>query len=133
VQLWEFMAPGPFMHYSSLKAWQVAHRLALEVANATRSFPRHERFELASQLRRASLSAPTNLVEGQARYGSREALRFTLIAAASLLETDYLLLFALESGYLSENEHARLAELRSQASRLVYRLARSLQSGVDRR
>jgi four helix bundle protein len=116
------------MHYSSLKAWQLAHQLALEVAKATRTFPRHERFELTSQLRRAALSVPTNLVEGQARYGSREALRFTRIAAASLLETDYLLLFALESGHLSRDEHARLSGLRSQTSRLVYGLVRSLQN-----
>ncbi len=95
------------MHYSSLKAWKAAHHLALEVVKATRAFPTHERYELTSQLRRAALSAPANLVEGQARYGSREALRFARIAAASLLEADYLLLFALESGYLSRDEHAR--------------------------
>lgn len=116
------------MHYSTLRAWQAAHRLALEVARATRRFPQHERFGLTSQLRRAALSAPTNLVEGQARYGSREALRFARIAAASLLETDYLLLFAHECGYLSREEHTRLADLRSQASRLVYALAKSLQA-----
>ena len=116
------------MHYSSLKAWQAAHQLALEVAKATRLFPNHERFELNSQLPRAAFSAAANLVGGQARYGSREALRFARIAAASLLEKDYLLLFALESGYLSRDEHAWLTALRSRASRLVYRLARSLQA-----
>ena len=53
--------------HESLTVWQVAHKLALEVTRATIAFPRHERFELTSQLRRAALSVPCNLVEGRAR------------------------------------------------------------------
>jgi|RifCSP13_3_1023840.scaffolds.fasta_scaffold434307_1 four helix bundle protein len=55
--------------YRSLKAWQVAHRLAREVAAITKKFPRQERFELTAQLRRAATSAPANLVEGYVRFG----------------------------------------------------------------
>ena len=114
------------MHYRKLRACQVAHELAREVAQATRDFPYYERFELTSQLRRAVLSAPTNLVEGQARFGAKEALRFSRIAAASLAEVEYLLSRAFELGYLPDGEYQRLERLRTHASRVVYRLIRGL-------
>jgi len=58
--------------YESLKVWQLSHQLALDIVAATRRFPREERFELTSQLRRAALSVPCNIVEGKARFGRRE-------------------------------------------------------------
>ncbi len=120
-------------HYRDLKAWQVAHELALEVSRLVEAFPRHERFELTSQLRRASLSVPTNLAEGQGRFGPRDALWFTRIAAGSLVEVDYLLFFAKEKGYLDPEIHDRLIVRRRHASRLINRLARSLQSAIPKR
>ena len=112
--------------YETLKAWEATHVLARAVCDAARAFPRDERFELTSQLRRAALSAPTNLVEGRARYGSREYLRHVRIAAGSLAEVDYLLLFAQESGYLTAEEFEQLRGLRRRASTLVHRLAMAL-------
>ncbi len=97
--------------YRDLKAWQVAHQLTVAVDEATRHFPKHERFELTSQLRRAALSAPTNLVEGRARFGSAEYLRFVRIAAASLAEVE---------------DYEKLEAMRRSASFLVHRLARAL-------
>jgi four helix bundle protein len=123
----ETSPPWPVMaSYTSLRAWQVAHQLAIEVARATSSFPQHERFELTSQLRRAALSIPTNLVEGRARFGPREYLRFVRIAAGSCAEVDYLLYFAREMTYLSPEQYAHLDQLRRSATRLIGRLARSL-------
>jgi four helix bundle protein len=112
--------------YAALRAWQAAHLLALEVARITRGFPPHERFELTSQWRRAALSAPCNLVEGRARYGSREFLRFVRIAIGSLGEVEYLLHFARELEYLSPEDHQRLDGLRRHANALLARLARRL-------
>jgi four helix bundle protein len=112
--------------YSSLRAWQLAHQLATDVARVTARFPAHERFELASQLRRAALSAPTNLVEGSARYGSGEYARFVRIAIASLAEVEYLLYFAHEMQFLSAADYHRLDELRRHANALMVRLARRL-------
>lgn len=112
--------------YQSLKARQASHRFAHAVMDATRTFPREERFELTTQLRRAALSAPTNLVEGRFRFGSREFLRFVRIAAGSLGEADYLLLYARECGYVKGDDYDRLIALRREASYLVNRLARRL-------
>jgi four helix bundle protein len=112
--------------YASLQAWKLAHRLAVEVARATLRFPSHERFELASQLRRAALSAPTNLAEGSARYGSRDYARFVRIAIASLAEVEYLLYFSREMDYLPVAEYRRLDDLRRHANALMVRLVRRL-------
>ena len=113
-------------HYQDLRAWQVAHQLALDVSRVVGIFPRNERFELTSQLRRAALSVPTNIAEGQGRYGSREALRFARIAAGSLWEVDYLLHFARDRGYLDSETFEHLVEQRKHTSRLLTRLIRSL-------
>ena len=116
--------------YHTLRAWQIAHRLALAVGRAVRSFPAYERFELSSQLRRASLSVPCNLVEGRARFGKREYLHFVRIAASSLAEVDYLLFYALEAEYVSSTDYRRLDDLRRHAAVLIGRLARSLQANT---
>ena len=115
-------------YYQDLHAWKVAHELALTVHEAVDGFPIHERFELSSQLRRAALSVPTNLAEGQGRYGPREALRFTRIAFGSLTEVDYLLLFAKERGYLDTSTYERLTKKRTHTSRVITTLIRSLLS-----
>jgi four helix bundle protein len=119
--------------YRTLVAWQVAHELALEIARATRRFPKDERFELTSQIRRAALSAPTNLAEGRGTYGIRGFLRFVRIAASSLAEVDYLLLYAHDMGYLPIPEYARLSQLRGRAAFLVWRLAKGLQTSRQRK
>lgn len=115
-------------HYRSLRAWQIAHELAVAVARAADAFPSRERFELTSQLRRAALSVPTNLAEGQGRFGPREALRFARIAAGSLAEVDYLLFFAKERGYLNSGDYENLSEKRASTNRIITKLIRSLAS-----
>ena len=118
--------------YTRLRAWNVAHQLAREVSKAAKTFPREERYELTSQLRRAALSVPTNIVEGRARYGTREFLRYVRRAISSLAEVEYLLLYARDEGYLDEAPYAQLLDRCKHASTLIARLARSLESSVSR-
>ncbi|MFQ5702714.1 MAG: four helix bundle protein [Gemmatimonadales bacterium] len=117
-------------HYRDLRAWQVAHELAMAVSCSVEDFPPHERFELGSQLRRASLSVPTNLAEGQSLYGPKQALRYARIAAGSLGEVDYLLLVAKEKRYLDSTVYDRLLAKRKHASRLIAKLIRSLRTAT---
>ena len=53
--------------YKSLKVWEKAHQLVLDIYKATNNFPKEELFGLVSQLRRASVSIPTNIAEGSSR------------------------------------------------------------------
>ncbi|MCA1828376.1 MAG: four helix bundle protein [Myxococcales bacterium] len=76
---------------NKLKVFELADQLMINVYRATQRFPVAERFGIQSQLRRAALSIPTNVVEGCARQTSREYPRFLSIALGSASETRYLL------------------------------------------
>lgn len=112
--------------YHKLDVWKLSHDLALAVYKATEKFPSHEKFELTSQLRRAALSVPTNIVEGQARRSRTEFLRFLDIAKASLVETEYLLEFSKDVGYLSEESYLVLDHQRGEVGFVLHRFINSL-------
>jgi len=68
------------MPYEKFEAWKVTHELALEVHRITDEWPVCERYGLTAQIRRAALSAPTNIAEGASKRGSREFRRYLDIA-----------------------------------------------------
>jgi four helix bundle protein len=74
-----------------LRVFRLADALVLEVYRITCSFPASERFGLQAQLRRAAVSAVTNIVEGSARRSTREYVNFLNIATASSAEAQYLI------------------------------------------
>jgi len=82
-------------NHRQLTVFQKADELAVLVYRLTASFPPDERFELRSQIRRAAVSTPANIVEGCARETRRDYVRFLDIASGSANELAYLL-------YLSE-------------------------------
>ncbi len=114
------------MTYKDLTVWQRADDLALAVYGATKRFPRDEIYGITSQLRRAALSVPTNIVEGYARKGDRELARFVGIAIGSLSETEYLLDFSRRLGYLTEKEYASLEAIRSDVGKLLWKFFRAV-------
>jgi four helix bundle protein len=110
------------MPYERFQAWKAAHRVALEIYRETDRWPREERFGLSIQLRRAALSAPTNIAEGASKRGTREFRRFLDIALGSLAEVSYLLRFSRDYGLLSEESWLDLEAVRSEAGRLTWNL-----------
>jgi four helix bundle protein len=97
--------------HHNLVVWQRADDFFIEVHGLTHQrFPRHERFEPSSQLRRAAYSVPSNIVEGIARRHRREAIRFFDIAGASLSELGYGLHAPARLGYITAAELATLEE-----------------------
>ena len=117
--------------FERFEAWKRAHRLALDVYDASDRWPRSERFELTTQVRRASLSVPTNLAEGIAKRGPRELRRYVDIALGSLAELCYLLMFARDRGLLSASEWTRLDAERDEVGRLIWGLARAIVRSPD--
>jgi four helix bundle protein len=110
------------MRYERLKAWRAAHELALRIYLMTDRWPSNERFGLTIQLRRAALSAPTNIAEGAAKRGAREFRRFLDTALGSLSEVSYLLKFSRDYGVLTREDWVAMEALRSQVGRLTWRL-----------
>src|SRR5947209_3421729 len=80
--------------YKDLIAWQKAMRFVTEIYRVTSDFPRSELYGLVNQLRRAAVSVPTNIAEGQAHYSSKEFHHFLSHARGSLVEIETQLLIA---------------------------------------
>jgi four helix bundle protein len=112
--------------YERFDAWRSAHELALAIYRATDAWPRSERYELTTQLRRAALSVPANIAEGSAKRGSREFRRYLDVALGSLSEISYYLLFARERGLIGTEGWEQLDGMRNHAGKLVWNLLRAV-------
>ncbi len=111
--------------YKKLIVWQKADELALQVYLETKSFPKDEIYGITSQLRRAAISVPTNIVEGTGRQGKNELKHFVNIALGSLVETEYLLEFCFRLKYFSEEIYSKLENLRKDVGGLLWNFYKS--------
>jgi four helix bundle protein len=111
--------------YKNLIVFQKADELALKIYSLTADFPKSEVFGITSQLRRAALSVPTNIVEGYARKSKKELAQFINIALGSLAETEYLLDFAKRLGY-SKSEGSEIEVLITEVGKLLWGFYRSI-------
>ena len=97
------------LRHHSLVAWQRADDLFIKLHQLSiQTFPRLERFELGSQLRRAAYSVPANIAEGYGRRHWRERRHFLNIASASLAEAAYCVHAAWRLGYIEDVSLANL-------------------------
>ena len=108
------------MNYIELIVWQKSDELAFEIYKLTKKFPKDEVYGLTSQLRRAVLSIPTNIVEGYARKGDKELARFISIAIGSMAEAEYLLDFSKRLGYINDQDYSKIENLRDQVGKLLW-------------
>jgi four helix bundle protein len=102
--------------------------LTVECYEITKRFPRQETFGLCDQLRRAAVSVPANIAEGNGRRSRRDGIRFLLIAHASLMELDTHLHLASRLGYVTDAEISRAMQLRTDVGRMLGGLVTSLRS-----
>jgi len=107
-------------HYKQLQIWQKAITLTKLIYKLTDGFPDRERFGLTSQMRRAAVSVPSNIAEGQARHGTREFLQFLSHASGSLAELETQILLSEELGFC---EHADVAQVNDCIAELQKMLA----------
>jgi len=112
--------------YRRFIAWQNAHALAVKVYEVSKSFPKDELYGMTSQLRRAALSVPTNIVEGTGRQGHRELKNFLNIALGSLAEVEYLLEFSKDVGYITNIQYTELDDLRRKTGSPLWNFYKSL-------
>ena len=80
--------------FRQLKVWEKSHQLALTVYKATKGFPKEELYGLTSQIRRSSMSIPTNIAEDCGRNTDTDFARFLQMAMGSASETEYQLILA---------------------------------------
>src|SRR5271170_1078987 len=110
----------PIVHsYRDLVAWKKAMALVLAVYRCTQAFPRIETYGLTSQLRRAVVSVPSNIAEGQARLSTGEFRQFLGNARGSLVEVETQILVARDLGYLEQNQSDSLLTAAAEVGRIL--------------
>ena len=112
--------------YRQLLVWQKAMELVTLVYRLIKLLPAEERFALCDQMRRAAVSIPANIAEGQARSSKKEFRYFLSIARGSLAELDTLLSIALNLHYLKESDLKTVTSLVLETRRLLQGLMRML-------
>jgi len=106
--------------FTEIIAWQKAHELALSVYSITSKFPRSEDFGLTSQMRRATVSVPSNIVEGFKRKSVKDGVNFYNIAEGSLEELKYQLLLSKDLKYISDDAYKKVDNLATEVGFLLF-------------
>ena len=112
--------------HTRLRAFELADDIVLRVYQITREFPKEEMYGLTSQMRRAAVSVPSNIVEGCARESQAEYLRFLEIAFGSLRELHYQLGLAKRLGFCAEDKVAVCGSKIIEAEKVLGALLRSM-------
>ena len=93
------------MHrFKDLEIWKLSRQLCSQIYLTTFNFPDNEKFGLTNQLRRASVSVPSNIAEGCSRSSDKDFSRFLEIAIGSLYEIETQLLIAFDLGYINQTK-----------------------------
>lgn len=106
-------------------------QLAESVYERCKSFPKDELYGLTSQMRRASVSVPSNIAEGSQRTSDGDFARFILIAKGSLAELETQIVLAQRFGYLSTSDNKELLALAEEVSRMLHALHSKLVARVS--
>ncbi|MCL2103953.1 MAG: four helix bundle protein [Kiritimatiellaeota bacterium] len=113
--------------HERLRAFELADQVALRIYKITSVFPQSEVYGLSSQMRRAALSIPSNIVEGCARSTQQEYRRFLDIAFGSLKELTYQFSLALRLDYIQPAHITNTQDLLAETEKVLSALIRSLQ------
>ena len=113
-------------NYRDLVMWQKAMQLALAVYEETACFPPEEKYGLQFQLRKAGISVPSNIAEGEGRHSKAEFHHFLSVAHGSVREIETQTLLAEMLDYLKKGAIDRLMGLCSEAGRLINGFSSSL-------
>jgi four helix bundle protein len=112
--------------FDELVVWQKSVDLVAAIYTATAHFPREEIYGLTSQLRRAAVSVPSNIAEGQSRNSTRDFLNFLSIARGSLAEVQTQLIIAQRLNYLTDESLQPLLAQLTEVRKLLIGLIKSL-------
>lgn len=112
--------------FKDLEVWRQSIQFAKEVYRLTEKFPPHELYGLTSQIRKAIVSIPSNIAEGQCRNSSKEFRHYLAIALGSLGEVETQLIIAKEIDYMSQAELAYLQSPINDIRKMIIVLSRKI-------
>jgi four helix bundle protein len=128
----EIMPGGVVRDYRDLLVWQRAMELAERVYRLTHVFPNEEKFGIISQMRRAAVSVPSNLAEGQARNTTGQFVLFISHAQGSLAELDTQLRLSVTLGFCRQEDLLTITTLVTELQKMLNGLRTSLSRNNDK-
>lgn len=117
----------PVKTYKDLMVWQKAMDLTEEIYRLVKFLPREETYSLSDQMRRAVVSIPSNIAEGQGRTSTKELLRFLTVARGSQTELETQLQICIRLNYISENQAMTSLNLCDEINKMLNSFITSLQ------
>ena len=116
------------MDYKDLDTWKKSRELVSEIYDITNSFPKEKIYGLTNQIRRAAISVPSNIAEGNGRNSNKEINQFNFIARGSLYELEMQLYIAFDLKYISENQLNIIIQKISDCKRMIQGMINYLNS-----
>lgn len=114
-------------NYRDLIAWQKGMDLVEQIYDITKTFPQDEMYGLTSQIRRAVVSIPSNIAEGEGRTSKKEFSNFLSIAYSSLREVETQVIISERLQYIDSTKAEELLMLCSEIGKIINGLRKSLQ------
>ncbi len=116
--------------FRKIMAWEKADDLVVLIYEASKAFPKEERYGLTSQLRRAVVSVAANIAEGSGKQYLKEFRHFLYIARASLSEVEYYIHLSHRLGYLNGEKVGKLEEARQEAAKILQGLINAVEKQI---
>ncbi len=117
--------------YRDLLAWQKGIKLAKAVYELTANYPSDERFGLTNQMRRCSISIPSNIAEGFGRGSDKELVQFLYISLGSSNELDTQLTVSYELSFITEDRFKEIEKLNNEINKMLQSLIYRRKKGLD--
>lgn len=116
--------------YKDLLIWQKGIEIVDEVYKMTKLFPSEENFSLTSQIKRCSVSIPSNIAEGWGRESEQSFLNFLRIARGSLYELETQVEIAFRQGYIDSHQQKKVVQLLTEESKMLSSFMNKLKSRI---
>ena len=117
------------MHrFKDLEIWKRSRSFCSDIYTITSKFPEAEKFGLTNQLRRASVSIPSNISEGSSRHSNKDFSRFLEITLGSCYEIETQLLIAFDLNFISEKELNQVSKELEEIIKMISKFKSTLKS-----
>jgi len=117
--------------FERLKVWQDSRSLVKETYLLLQKFPKYEQYALCDQIRRAVISVPSNIAEGNSRPSIKERVHFLTIAYGSLMEVYCQFILSKDLSYIDDNEFDNISEKIHNTSKMLSALKTSLEKNIN--
>ena len=117
--------------YKELRVWQKAMNLVIETYKLCKYLPKEETYVLSDQMRRAAVSIPSNIAEGQARKNKKEFIHFLYIAQGSIAELQTQLEICIRLGYIQKDQITEAITSSEETGKMITNLMKNLQQTIN--